>query len=160
MIKIVKAGFEELKAAVSLLKQSQLFHLDIDGDYYNSNVDLDAVVISALNSDDSKIYLAAMESENKEITYCGLIYIYKDNSNEYDYAHSDYLIVKDLIVDKHHNGLGIGRELINRAAEYALSIGCSKIKLSTHYDNVESHKFYNKIGFDLKELILTLEVKE
>jgi len=160
MIEIIEAGYEQLNECARLLKENQEFRILIDDSYYNKNVDFYDVARKALKSDNSKIYLAVKNYGAKYVYYCGLLYVYKDDNEEYDCAHNDNVIIKDIIVDKNCNGMGIGRLLINKATQYAKSVGCSQIKLVTHYHNVESHKFYQKTGFDFKELVLTLDLKK
>ncbi|MFA7254160.1 MAG: GNAT family N-acetyltransferase [Patescibacteria group bacterium] len=52
-----------------------------------------------------------------------------------------------IVVDSNARGLGIGKLLMIRAEEWAEEQGSRTIKLSSNINRIESHQFYEKIGY-------------
>jgi len=53
-----------------------------------------------------------------------------------------------ILVDTSARGIGLGRELVNRALDYARDNACSKIFLETTDGLPESQQLYEKLGFE------------
>ncbi len=52
-----------------------------------------------------------------------------------------------VLVDPSARGIGLGKELVNRALEYSRANGCTKIFLETTDGLPESQTLYEKLGF-------------
>ncbi len=52
-----------------------------------------------------------------------------------------------VLVDSTARGIGLGKELVNRALEYSRESGCNKIFLETTDGLPESQTLYEKLGF-------------
>ena len=52
-----------------------------------------------------------------------------------------------VLVDQSARGVGLGKELVNRAIDYSRDNGCSKIYLETTDGLPESQTLYEKLGF-------------
>jgi GNAT superfamily N-acetyltransferase len=57
-------------------------------------------------------------------------------------------VVEDVVVSLSAQGKGVGRKLMEYAAEQARGAGCQKIVLSTGQTRVNAHTFYERIGFE------------
>lgn len=55
--------------------------------------------------------------------------------------------VDSIVVDERVRGLGIGTQLINHAEEYAQSIGCERIFLTSGNHRPDAHGFYTHLGY-------------
>lgn len=56
--------------------------------------------------------------------------------------------IKNFIVDEAQRGKGVGSALIDNAIAYAKSQRCEFIQLICNLERKESHKFYEKHGFE------------
>ena len=67
----------------------------------------------------------------------------------YFHASRSILRVIAMIVDQDHRRKGIGKKLMEVAEEYALSMGCSHVELSSgaHRKKLGSHDFYRSLGY-------------
>jgi len=57
-------------------------------------------------------------------------------------------ILYDLYVDAAVRNSGIGKQLMNRAAEYAKKHGAKRIDLMTAFDNKPGQHLYEKLGYE------------
>jgi GNAT superfamily N-acetyltransferase len=58
-------------------------------------------------------------------------------------------LITALVVAERARGLGVGRRLVDRAAETARGWGCARLMVTTHVRRAEAHAFYEHIGFEL-----------
>jgi ribosomal protein S18 acetylase RimI-like enzyme len=58
-----------------------------------------------------------------------------------------FLVVEDVIVDKHHRRLGIATLLMRELEKCACERSCSFIIFVTESDRTEAHRFYESIGY-------------
>jgi GNAT superfamily N-acetyltransferase len=58
-----------------------------------------------------------------------------------------FMVVEDVIVDKHHRRLGIASSLMRELEKYALKNNCNYIIFVTESDRKDAHKFYESIGY-------------
>lgn len=54
-----------------------------------------------------------------------------------------------VLVDQSARGMGLGRDLVNRALDYARDIGCSRVFLETTDGLPESQHLYEELGFTI-----------
>lgn len=58
-----------------------------------------------------------------------------------------FVVIGGLVVDREHRGKGIGRALLERAEQWALSQGCGIVRLWSSSVRTEAHKFYEHLGY-------------
>jgi GNAT superfamily N-acetyltransferase len=56
-------------------------------------------------------------------------------------------VIDELVVDTHHRGMGIGKNLIEKISLIAHENNCTRIELDSSFHREEAHRFYEKIGF-------------
>lgn len=64
-------------------------------------------------------------------------------------------LIEDLVVDKGHEGKGIGGELINWAMKFAKESGCGRVRLVC---KPELKSFYGKFGFHEDGISMRLDL--
>lgn len=55
-------------------------------------------------------------------------------------------VMEDVAVDPAHQGLGIGREMVEYAIEICRQKGCYKLALSANLNRKQAHAFYESLG--------------
>jgi GNAT superfamily N-acetyltransferase len=66
----------------------------------------------------------------------------------WEYLDADrFVVIGGLVVDAECRKQGIGRQLMARAEEWALSQGCSIVRLWSSAVRTEAHRFYERIGY-------------
>ena len=135
--------------------ESQVFHIHLNArpdmikpegpfnrDYFET----------CLNDENVKIFVF---EENEEILgYCiTRKWWYSNHHLFYDMTILD---INDMCVDEKARGKSIGRQLFNRAKEYAKEIGAAKIELSVWNFNKNARQFYEHLG--MKERISRMEI--
>lgn len=55
--------------------------------------------------------------------------------------------VDTIVVDKQYRNCGIGKLLMRHAEEYAMSLGCQRLFLTSGNHRPEAHAFYKRIGY-------------
>ena len=63
--------------------------------------------------------------------------------------------VDELVVDEHYRGQGIGKKLMDRIEEIAVSNHCKQIELESSFHRKEAHRFYENIGFKSRAYLFT-----
>ena len=56
-----------------------------------------------------------------------------------------------LVVDEHHRGDGVGRQLVETVEQWARDRGCGEMRVRTNVVRERTHKFYKQIGYELKK---------
>ncbi|MDA1531026.1 streptothricin N-acetyltransferase SatA [Bacillus cereus group sp. TH260-2LC] len=87
-----------------------------------------------INKPNQVIYIALLHNQ-----IIGFI-VLKKNWNRYAY-------VEDITVDKKYRTLGVGKQLIDQAKQWAKEGNMPGIMLETQNNNVAACKFYEKCGF-------------
>jgi GNAT superfamily N-acetyltransferase len=62
---------------------------------------------------------------------------------------ADVALITALVVAERARGLGVGRQLVDRAIETARGWGCTRLLVTTHVRRADAHAFYERIGFAL-----------
>jgi ribosomal protein S18 acetylase RimI-like enzyme len=58
-----------------------------------------------------------------------------------------FMVVEDVIVDKHHRRLGIASSLMRELEKFAYESNCNYIIFVTESERIEAHGFYESIGY-------------
>jgi GNAT superfamily N-acetyltransferase len=58
-------------------------------------------------------------------------------------------LITALVVATRARGLGVGRQLVDRAVDAARDWGCTRLLVTTHVRRADAHAFYEHIGFEL-----------
>jgi GNAT superfamily N-acetyltransferase len=58
-------------------------------------------------------------------------------------------LITALVVAERTRGLGVGRQLVDRAVEAARGWGCTRLMVTTHVRRPAAHAFYEHVGFEL-----------
>jgi GNAT superfamily N-acetyltransferase len=58
-------------------------------------------------------------------------------------------LITALVVADRARGLGVGRQLVDRAIDAARGWRCTRLLVTTHVRRADAHAFYERIGFEL-----------
>jgi GNAT superfamily N-acetyltransferase len=108
--------------------------------YPASAAELEPRVRRMLARDDQRILIA--ESGNEAL---GLLALHVFPTLTYD---RDLALIMALVVMESARGLGIGRQLIDRAEAIAKSLGAARLMVTTHVRRSDAHAFYERLGFE------------
>lgn len=61
------------------------------------------------------------------------------------------LFIDDLIVNEKYRNTGIGKLLIQNAMDYAVSIDCESLELTSLISNTNAHRFYENNSFEKRQ---------
>lgn len=61
---------------------------------------------------------------------------------------SHWGVMEFMVVDEPHRSRGIGKALMDHAAELAQEAGCYKIMLGSNKKRTEAHRFYRNAGYE------------
>jgi N-acetylglutamate synthase-like GNAT family acetyltransferase len=64
-----------------------------------------------------------------------------------EYA-EDAALITGLVITERARGLGVGRRLVERAAELARAAGARRFMVTTHIRRAGAHAFYERLGFE------------
>ena len=62
-----------------------------------------------------------------------------------------FVEIGGLVVDENFRNKGVGKKLIEFVFDWTKTKNCSEIRVRSNTIRVESHKFYEKLGFDLNK---------
>jgi len=117
------------------------------------NIDLNDAITnfrSLLNEKNSHIIVA--ESDNEVIGFLNF-------TTRQSILHSGQSgLVDELIVSEKYRAKGVGKKLINSAAEKCKSIGCIELEVSTESENQAARAFYKELGFQERGLIFEFDI--
>ena len=94
-------------------------------------------------------HLIVGEVEDRIVGFCSLSL--KNNFWKAGYIGN----VDELVVDENYRGQGIGKMLMNRIEEIAISKHCKQIELDSSFHRKEAHHFYENIGFKSRAYLFT-----
>lgn len=59
-----------------------------------------------------------------------------------------FVEIGGLVVDEHSRTKGVGKTLVEHVEKWSKSINCFQIRVRSNTKRMESHKFYERIGFN------------
>jgi ribosomal protein S18 acetylase RimI-like enzyme len=118
-------------AVVSLLSQ-----LSASSHHFGMN-ELNAIV----NSPSSHLFVAECSSG-----ICGMLTL-----GEYLAPTGRKMWIEDVVVDEAMRGNAIGRRLVVFAQQYASSLGCGALMLTSRPSRIAANALYSSCGFSIKE---------
>jgi dihydrofolate reductase len=105
-------------------------------------------VLERLSKNDNGVFVAEYTDKTVGYIFCDVI---KEGSGL-------TLYIDDLCVDPNARRLGIGKLLINKAAEYAKEKNCSMLMLNVWEFNGGAVEFYEKLGFKTRTRHMELKL--
>jgi N-acetylglutamate synthase-like GNAT family acetyltransferase len=93
-----------------------------------------------LAHDDQKILIA--ENDDGAL---GLLALHVFPVLAYD---RDLAMIMALVVTERARGLGVGRQLVDRAEAIGKALGASRLMVTTHVRRADAHAFYERLGFE------------
>ena len=150
MSKIVQAEIEHLREVSRLFNLYRIFYKEKD--------DLDSAkqfIKQRLENGDSTIFV----SINDDASLNGFVQLYPSFCSV---SMIPILILYDLFVDPDIRTKGIGRSLMNKAAQYAQEIGFKRLELSTAKDNFIGQSLYESLDYEVDDEFLhySLEINK
>ena len=150
MSKIVQAEIEHLREVSRLFNLYRIFYKEKD--------DLDNAkqfIKQRLENGDSTIFI----SINDDASLNGFVQLYPSFCSV---SMIPILILYDLFVDPDIRTKGIGRSLMNKAAQYAQENGFKRLELSTAKDNFIGQSLYESLGYEVDDEFLhySLEINK
>ncbi|MCM1988947.1 GNAT family N-acetyltransferase [Oceanirhabdus seepicola] len=131
--------FSEVAIIKEVWERNRNFHEEISKSFkelYSDLVFEDRInVFSSFDKEHIKITLAEDEESCRLLGYC--ISTFEGNQGEPQTLH----------VVEEARGTGIGKELMNRHIEWLKNNGCEDINITVSYDNNNTIKFYESMGF-------------
>ncbi len=88
------------------------------------------------------------------------IYVATHNDQLIGWTHGFYTLrvetdpfveIGGLVVDENFRNKGVGKKLVEFIFDWAKTKNCNLIRVRSNTIRVESHKFYEKLGFDLNK---------
>jgi len=67
-------------------------------------------------------------------------------------------MIDELVVTKEYQGKGIGKQLVLATIEKCKQLGCCEVEVSTEKTNVKARKFYEKCGFNKREILFEVDL--
>ena len=101
-----------------------------------------------MNEDDKKILVAQIEN-SKIVGMISMIFLSRLNQNTLE------MYVPELIVLPNYRSKGIGKKLINFSIELGKEKKCHRMRLESGNQRIESHKFYEHLGFENSSIFFT-----
>ncbi len=150
MSRIVQAEIEHLNEISRLFNLYRIFYKEEDnlqGAYQ--------FIKERLENGDSNIFV----SSNDEGNLNGFVQLYPSFCSV---SMIPILILYDLFVDPEMRASGIGRNLMNKAKDYARENGFGRLELSTAKDNVIGQSLYESLGYEVDNEFLhySLEINK
>ena len=150
MSKIVQAEIEHLREVSRLFNLYRIFYKEKD--------DLDSAkqfIKQRLENGDSTIFV----SINDDASLNGFVQLYPSFCSV---SMIPILILYDLFVDPDIRTKGIGRSLMNKAAQYAQENGFKRLELSTAKDNFIGQSPYESLDYEVDDEFLhySLEINK
>ncbi|WP_067959486.1 GNAT family N-acetyltransferase [Nitrosopumilus sp. Nsub] len=101
-----------------------------------------------IDDNDKKILVAEI-NDSEIIGLISLVFLSRLNQKTLE------LYVPELIISQQYHNQGIGKKLLNSSIELGKEKKCHRIRLESGNQRVESHKFYEHLGFENSSMFFT-----
>jgi GNAT superfamily N-acetyltransferase len=136
----------DLKAVAGLLNELKEV-ADTDNDFNEEGLQ---IIFAAM--EDPGIYLNFVAEADGAIAGFISVIFYKSLFHKGGTA-----LINELIISDHYRGKGIGRLLIDKVKEEAISRGMDELEVGTEKTNKNAQAFYRKCGFDEEFVLMGME---
>jgi GNAT superfamily N-acetyltransferase len=135
-VRIRSASFDDATAIASLLGELG----------YPSTPDRVRARMTRLLTEDADGRDAVFVATDDDVTdVVGLLALHRFAALHDD---ADVALIMALVVAEKARGLGVGRRLVDAAANAARAWGCTRMLVTTHVRRADAHAFYERLGFD------------
>ena len=107
-----------------------------------------ALLKNYMQEDDKKILVAQIVN-SKIIGMISIVFLSRLNQN------TSEMYVPELIVSQNYHSKGIGKKLLNFSIKLGKEKKCHRIRLESGNQRIESHKFYQHLGFENSSMFFT-----
>ena len=88
------------------------------------------------------IFVASLDDDDEAV---GFLSVHRFSAL---HADADNALITALVVTERARGLGVGRQLVDRAVEAARAWSCTRLLVTTHVRRADAHAFYERLGFE------------
>uniref|UniRef100_UPI00404A3EE3 GNAT family N-acetyltransferase n=1 Tax=Gelidibacter sp. TaxID=2018083 RepID=UPI00404A3EE3 len=119
--------------------------------YHTNTIDIQSRLFDVLKHPDNCVYVIV--TNEKVVGWIHGFYTLRVES-------AAFIEIGGLVVDKNFRKMGIGKLLVEKIYEWAESKECNKIRVRCNEVRIESHLFYDNLGFKLNKVqkIFSLEL--
>lgn len=149
-----KAEIKDAERVEALLKTIATLHHNGRPDIYEDNAKYNLLDVEKMIEDINKNIFVAVNDSDFVMGYV-ICYTLEREFHNND-GKKNTLYVDDLCVDESFRHQSIGKELLNKASEYAKAQGCYNLELNVWSFNENAVKFYESCG--MKEQRRRMEI--
>jgi ribosomal protein S18 acetylase RimI-like enzyme len=114
----------------------------------NDLEDFTQLLKNYIDDNDKKILVAKID-DSKIVGLISMVFLSRLNQKTLE------LYIPELIVSQNYRSQGIGKKLINFSIELGKEKKCHRIRLESGNQRLESHKFYEHLGFENSSMFFT-----
>ena len=114
----------------------------------NDLEDFTQLLKNYIDDNDKKILVAKID-DSKIVGLISMVFLSRLNQNTLE------LYIPELIVSENYQSKGIGKKLINFSIKLGQEKKCHRIRLESGNQRIESHKFYQHLGFENSSMFFT-----
>ena len=145
---------EDISRILELLSEVLEIHATLRPDVFISGTTkyTKEEIKEMLNNPNTPIFVADEEGV-RGYAFCVIKEVSNNNMHK-----SKTLFIDDLCVEKSSRAKGIGKKIYEYLNDYAKEINCDNITLNVWEANAEAISFYNKLGFNVRSMIMEKKV--
>lgn len=133
---------------IDVVEEETEFRLDrLDSETHEVWVAIDAPAEEVVGADFAEIDATLAGYVTTEVDECPTVFEYPDR-----------LVIGDIWVRESYRGTGLGRDLVEQAADRADYYDCPELRLDVDVDNERALAFYEKLGFEPYRYQMLLDV--
>ena len=152
---ITDFGSQHFEQALDVLYESNCMHARCDNKQFICAPKENSVpYVRSVLEDENKFGFVALDNNN----VAGILFGSILERDENIYCNRRFCKVFDIAVSSKYTKRGIGKQLINAAAEYARSRNVRQIELEVFSFNTNAEAFYKRLNFREVSRIMSLEV--
>lgn len=148
-MEIRKAEEKDLQGVHKLLSEVLEIHAKIRPDIFipGTTKYTDEELLAIFNNPKTPVFVAA---ENGQV-YGHCFTIFQESPFSTNMIPHQYLFIDDLCVDEKARGKHVGQKLYEHVMKFAKENGCYSVTLNVWEGNDSARKFYEHMGFQVKE---------